>query len=159
MINALDTLPEDLKDDEQIIAYLNFLDRHFQFYQSKILGLRTLYDPVRTSFPLELAHTMGAYLSIYDTDAVIIEKAANAAHLHKYVYNFDEVWKPIIDNIMQTDSRVYHGALCRLFFSPSTLMIPFELRTIFAKLWFVPTKIADSPSPSVSIVSSIVSES
>lgn len=92
-----------------------FLDKwqeYYTYFWGLVMGIRRMVVPEETLYPVLLARQMGAYIdSNCDDDRSIRIKAAEAASTHKRYALFDDIIKPIIDNITGGDSFIWHGTL------------------------------------------------
>ena len=91
--------------------FLALLEEYYDYYMSRILGLKTILSPAETEFPAELAQSVGAYVVTGDDARAIARKTALAVFHHQNKSRFDLVWKPLIDTITGGDSEVYDGVL------------------------------------------------
>lgn len=91
--------------------FYTFFSNQYNYFFSKILGLRSEYIAEQTTNPVELAYNVGAYITPNDTTDTIRKKIANAYKTHKYLPVFDKVYKSIIDSITGGNCELYKGSL------------------------------------------------
>lgn len=83
-----------------------FLNEQISYYQSKVDGVRELFTNERSAVPFEIAYYRGAYIATNDTAKDARDKTYRATSTHKNLPVFSDVYKPVIDKIMGTDSEI-----------------------------------------------------
>lgn len=83
-----------------------FLNEQQAYYQNKVDGVRELFTTERSPVPFEIAYLRGAYIATNDTAKDARDKTYRATTTHKNLPVFSEVYKPVIDSIVGTDSEV-----------------------------------------------------
>lgn len=111
MINLDQLIPEQFLTDIRYKKLLDFIKDQYDYYLSRILKLNTLFIPEETEYPYESSRIVATYISKYDTSDDIRISMSKAMHTHKIYGSFKYVWKPIIDEYLGGDSKIYDGSI------------------------------------------------
>jgi len=86
--------------------FLNKVQELVDYYQVKIDGIRYFLVPERTQTPLESAELVGAYIGQSDSIRTVKDKIGKAFYTHKNLSIFNRTIKPVLDEIMNEDTRI-----------------------------------------------------
>lgn len=103
------TVPQMLVDEADWKPYRDALRLLLNSIVDPMQVLYKLRVPEETPYPNVLARDLGAYLSTFDTPDDVRRKCMQAVNVHKNNADFDLAWKPILDAIMGTDTRIWRG--------------------------------------------------
>lgn len=90
-------------------ALVSFLEANNEILRQYSVDILSLFDPVKTPYPIELANYLGAYIVSDDDIDDVRRKAVYARRTHNANLHFKLVWKPIIDGVLGVDSSVWRG--------------------------------------------------